>query len=98
MKGAEPWAQRARGELRATGARTRRRDVDTLTRLTPQELRISQAVADGHSTRDIAAQLFLSPRTVEYHLYKIFPKLGISSRTELVGLITSDSALAEGVA
>ena len=68
-------------------------DVEALDQLTPQELRIAQAVADGQTTKDIAARLFLSPRTVEYHLYKIFPKLGISSRTELARLVASDPGL-----
>ncbi|HYN92787.1 MAG TPA: helix-turn-helix transcriptional regulator, partial [Pilimelia sp.] len=95
--GAPPWADRARVELRAAGAATGRRDVDTLTRLTPQELRIAQLAGDGQSTRDIAAQLFLSPRTVEYHLYKMFPKLGITSRTELVRLLAGAST-ADGTA
>ena len=92
--GAKPWAERARGELRATGETMRTQDVEALDQLTPQELRIAQAVADGQTTKDIAARLFLSPRTVEYHLYKIFPKLGISSRTELARLVTDNPTLA----
>ncbi|WP_346110688.1 helix-turn-helix transcriptional regulator, partial [Nonomuraea maheshkhaliensis] len=55
--------------------------------LTPQELRIAGLVADGLSSKEIAARLFLSPRTVEYHLYKIYPKLGIGTRTELARLV-----------
>ncbi|MEO3930526.1 helix-turn-helix transcriptional regulator [Micromonosporaceae bacterium B7E4] len=60
--------------------------------LTPQELRIADLVAAGLSSKQIAAQLFLSPRTVEYHLYKIYPKLGISSRTDLVRLVVLQKA------
>jgi DNA-binding NarL/FixJ family response regulator len=58
-----------------------------LDRLTPQELTIASIVAEGWSTKDVAARLFLSPRTVECHLNKIYPKLGIASRTELARLI-----------
>jgi DNA-binding CsgD family transcriptional regulator len=82
--GALPWEQRAEGELRATGESTRVRDPSTLDQLTPQELQIAGLVADGLTNREIAAQLFLSPRTIDYHLRKVFNKLGIASRTELV--------------
>jgi DNA-binding CsgD family transcriptional regulator len=81
---AEPWAERARAELRATGETARKRDPSTIGQLTPQELQIAELVAEGLSNKDVAAQLFLSPRTVEYHLYKVFAKLGIASRTELI--------------
>jgi DNA-binding CsgD family transcriptional regulator len=81
--GAEPWAERARGELNATGERARKRDASTLDDLTPQELRIARLVAAGATNRDVAAQLFVSPKTVEYHLRKVFMKLGVSSRVEL---------------
>jgi len=77
------WAQRARAELEATGITARKRDPSTLDDLTPQELRIAKLVAAGASNRDVAAQLFLSPKTVEYHLRKVFLKLGVSSRVEL---------------
>lgn len=83
--GAALWAERARAELRATGdvpAAPRVAD-DPLSVLTAQERQVVQLAATGASNRDIAAQLFLSPRTVGYHLYKAFPKLGISSRAEL---------------
>jgi DNA-binding CsgD family transcriptional regulator len=82
---AAPWAQRARDELRAAGQRSlpRPAEADPVSRLTPQELHIVRLAAAGASNRDIAAQLFLSPRTVGYHLYKAYPKLGVSSRTEL---------------
>ena len=82
--GAPPWAERAEGELRATGETARRRDPSTLDELTPQELQIAGLVADGMTNRQIAAQLFLSPRTIDYHLRKVFSKLGVTSRTELV--------------
>jgi DNA-binding CsgD family transcriptional regulator len=83
--GAIPWAERARAELRASGdlAPAGTAGVDPLGRLTPQELQVVRLAAEGLSNRDIAAQLFLSHRTVEYHLYKAYPKLGIGSRSEL---------------
>jgi DNA-binding CsgD family transcriptional regulator len=86
--GALPWADRARAELRATGE-TRAPTApapDVLAELTPQELQVVRLAAAGLSNRDIAAQLFLSPRTVGYHLYKAFPKLGVASRAQLVRL------------
>jgi DNA-binding CsgD family transcriptional regulator/tetratricopeptide (TPR) repeat protein len=82
--GAEAWAERARTELRATGETARKRDPSTITQLTPQELQIARLVASGNSNKDVATQLFLSPRTVEYHLAKVFTKLGISSRADLI--------------
>jgi DNA-binding CsgD family transcriptional regulator len=82
--GAPPWEERADAELRATGETPRRRDPSTLDQLTPQELHIAGLVATGMTNRQIAAQLYLSPRTIDYHLRKVFSKLGLSSRTELV--------------
>ena len=82
--GAPPWQERAEGELRATGETARRRDPSTLDQLTPQELQIAGLVAGGMTNRQIATQLYLSPRTIDYHLRKVFSKLGLSSRTELV--------------
>ncbi len=92
--GAVLWEERAANELRATGETTRKRDPSTLDELTPQELQISGLVAEGKTNREIATQLFLSPRTIDYHLRKVFSKLGISSRGELVraGLPGRDSA------
>ncbi|TWH21406.1 regulatory LuxR family protein [Prauserella rugosa] len=85
--GATPWAERARTELRAAGERrdsaTTAPGADTLT---PQERRIAALAADGLSNRDIGARLYLSPRTVGYHLYKAYPKLGVTSRGELAKL------------
>jgi RNA polymerase sigma factor (sigma-70 family) len=81
--GMEAFAERARVELEATGEHARRRTVDTLGQLTPQETQISRLVAQGNTNREIAAQLFVSPSTVEYHLRKAFRKLGVKSRTQL---------------
>ncbi len=81
---AEPWAERTRTELRATGETARKRDPSTIDQLTPQELQIAKLVGEGLSNKHIATQLFLSPRTVEYHLRKVFTKLGIASRSELI--------------
>jgi DNA-binding CsgD family transcriptional regulator len=81
--GMEAFAERARVELEATGERPRKRTLKTLGELTPQESQISRLAAKGHTNREIAAQLFLSPSTVEYHLRKVFRKLGVKSRTEL---------------
>jgi DNA-binding NarL/FixJ family response regulator len=82
--GALAWAERARVELRATGESARARNPSTLTQLTPQETQIARFVGSGLSNKDVATQLFLSPRTVEYHLAKVFTKLGISSRADLI--------------
>jgi DNA-binding CsgD family transcriptional regulator len=81
--GATPWAERARTELRATGETARSRTSADHEALTPQERHIAALVAQGASSKQVAAQLFLSPRTVDYHLRKVFMKTGISSRTEL---------------
>ncbi|KAF2782254.1 LuxR family transcriptional regulator [Streptomyces sp. OM5714] len=85
--GARPWARRAQEELRAAGENAGAPPPSVLDALTSQELRIAGLVAEGLSSKEIAAQLFLSPRTVEYHLYKIYPKLGIGSRTDLARLV-----------
>ena len=84
--GATPWAARARTELGATGALTAERPTGPAARLTPQELQIVRLAARDLSNKDIAAQLFLSSRTVGYHLYKAYPKLGVLSRSELADL------------
>ena len=84
--GATMWAERARVELRATGQTARKRDASTRDELTPQELQIARFVAEGLSNRDVAAQLFLSPRTIDFHLRNVYKKLDISSRTALARL------------
>jgi len=83
--GAEAFAERARRELSATGETVPRRTAETRDVLTPQEAQIARMARDGHSNPEIGAQLFISPRTVEYHLRKVFTKLGVSSRKELRG-------------
>ena len=83
---AKQWAERARAELRASGENARSRRADGETRLTAQEFQIARFVAQGLSNREVAAQLFLSPRTVDFHLRNVFTKLGIASRTELATL------------
>jgi DNA-binding NarL/FixJ family response regulator len=83
----EGFAVRAQGELQATGDRTRPRETRAIEALTPQESRIAGLVVDASSTPEIAAQLFLSPRTIEYHLHKIYRKLGVSSRVELARVL-----------
>jgi DNA-binding CsgD family transcriptional regulator len=81
--GMEAFAERARVELQATGERARKQAVDTLNQLTPQETHVSRLVAQGITNREVAAQLFISESTVEYHLVKAFRKLGVKSRTQL---------------
>jgi DNA-binding CsgD family transcriptional regulator len=81
--GAEGFARRAERELLARDEHARKRSVDTLDQLTPVETHVARRAADGHVNREIAAQLFISPSTVEYHLRKAFRKLDVRSRTEL---------------
>ncbi|WP_219468447.1 helix-turn-helix transcriptional regulator, partial [Nonomuraea rhizosphaerae] len=88
--GAIAWAERAQGELRATGESSRAPEAGALSTLTPQELRITLAVGEGLTNREIAAQLFLSPRTVDYHLRKVFQKADITSRAELMRLVLAE--------
>ncbi|WP_422741943.1 ATP-binding protein [Mycobacterium sp. WMMD1722] len=93
-RGARPWAQRTRAELRAAGVQipgqvTPAAELDAA--LTPQELQIARLAASGLSNRQIADQIYLSHRTVAAHLYKIFPKLGISSRNQLRGALAADA-------
>lgn len=86
--GAEPWSEMARAELAATGETARRRDGTTLNDLTPQELQIALSLAEGRTTRETAAALFLSPKTIEYHLRSVYRKLSIGSRSELKAAMT----------
>jgi len=88
--GAECWAERARAELEVLGDRPAARsgDADPLKRLTPQELQVVRLAAAGLSNREIGAQLYLSPRTVGHHLYKAYPKIGVTRRVELARLVS----------
>jgi ATP/maltotriose-dependent transcriptional regulator MalT len=88
---ATPWAERATAELRATGETVRRRDPTTFDQLTPREIQIARLVSEGKSNKEVAAQLFLSPRTIDYHLRKIFTKLGLTSRTQLTWIPLGDA-------
>jgi DNA-binding CsgD family transcriptional regulator len=85
--GADGFAGRAERELAATGERVSRRTIRPVAELTPQEAQIARLASDGHSNPEIAARLFISPRTVEYHLHKIFAKLDIGSRAQLARAI-----------
>jgi DNA-binding CsgD family transcriptional regulator/tetratricopeptide (TPR) repeat protein len=96
--GAEPWAQRARRELRATGETARKRDISPLAQLTPQELQVARLVGEGATNKAVAAQLFVSPKTVEYHLRKVFDKLGLSSRAELIRIELDEQPEAQQLA
>jgi DNA-binding CsgD family transcriptional regulator len=92
--GAAPWADHARSELAATGETARRRDPSTRDQLTPQELQVSLLLAEGRTTKEAAAALFLSPKTIEYHLRNAYRKLGIHSREELRESLRGARALA----
>ena len=83
---AGPWAERAAQELRASGETARKRDQGTDVDLTPTELQVAQLVQQGLSNRDVAAQLFVSPRTVDFHLRNVFAKTGVTSRGALTQL------------
>ncbi|GII68158.1 LuxR family transcriptional regulator [Sphaerisporangium melleum] len=85
--GALPWSERARRELRASGERSEQRPVEVRDRLTAQELQIVQMVAEGMTNREIGERLYVSHRTIGAHLYRIFPKLGITSRAELGAIL-----------
>jgi DNA-binding CsgD family transcriptional regulator len=90
--GLDGFAERARRELLATGETARKRVVQTSIELTAQEAQIARLARDGHSNSEIGTRLFISPRTVEYHLHKVFGKLGISSRNQLHRALSSDPA------
>ena len=85
--GCAPWSEYARRELRASGERSRRHVPEARDQLTPQELQIAQLAAEGLSNREIGQRLYLSHRTISTHLYRVFPKLGITSRGELSGAL-----------
>jgi DNA-binding CsgD family transcriptional regulator len=89
--GAEGFAERARRELLATGEKVRKRNVTTRDDLTPQETQIAQLAAAGLSNPEIGERLFISPRTVEYHLRKVYAKLNINSRNKLRGVLSAAS-------
>jgi len=88
--GIEAFAERARRELLATGQKARERRPETRDELTAQETHIARLARDGLSNPEIATRLFISPRTVQYHLRKIFIKLGISSRAQLDRVLPGD--------
>ena len=93
--GAEAFAERTRFELMATGEAVRRHNVEARDKLTPQEAQIARLAGDGQTNPEIGARLFLSPRTVEWHLHKVFTKLGIGSRKDLPrALLGTDLELA----
>lgn len=88
--GAEPWARRARTELRASGWREPARDAAPVEELTPHELQVALLVAEGRTNREVGAALFLSPKTIEHHLSAIYRKLGLRSRTQLAALLADE--------
>jgi DNA-binding NarL/FixJ family response regulator len=96
--GLEAFAERARKELLATGEKVRKRAVETHEDLTAQERQIAQLACDGFTNPEIGTRLFLSPRTVEWHLRKVFTKLGIRSRAQLRTVLPSAVFLLLGAA
>jgi DNA-binding CsgD family transcriptional regulator len=94
--GCAAWGGQARRELRASGETSRRRDLAASDQLTAQELQIARLAAQGLSNRDIAQRLYLSHRTIGTHLYRIFPKLGITSRGELRSALSASATGGEG--
>lgn len=94
--GAARWSERARAELEATGETIARRDPTAPEKLTPQELQIALQVAAGKSNRETAEALFLSPKTVEFHLTRVYRKLDLNSRAELIRLLIEETPVATG--
>jgi DNA-binding CsgD family transcriptional regulator len=92
--GAEGFAERAEHELLATGETARKRTVETGSQLTAQEAQVARLVLDGLSNPEIGARLFISPRTVQYHLRKVFTKLNITSRVQLARVLPSERIVA----
>jgi DNA-binding CsgD family transcriptional regulator len=88
--GADPWEARAKAELRAAGEATTVRLKITDDELTPQQRQVAQLAARGLSNREIGAQLYLSPRTISFHLYNIYPKLGVTTRSQLAAALSGD--------
>jgi DNA-binding CsgD family transcriptional regulator len=88
--GAMPWAERTQAELAATGVTARRRDPTAADRLSPQELQVALAVAEGGTNREVATALFLSPKTIEYHLANVYRKLDVRSRAQLVRRLVTE--------
>ncbi|MDX6596858.1 MAG: hypothetical protein QOE87_745, partial [Gaiellales bacterium] len=88
--GMEGFAERARAELLATGETVQKRTPETYDALTAQEAQIARLASDGHTNPEIGAQLFISPRTVQYHLHKVFAKLDVTSRKEIRGALGAD--------
>jgi DNA-binding NarL/FixJ family response regulator len=95
--GADAFAERARHELLATGAKVRKRVDETRDELTPQEKHIARLARDGRTNPQIGAELYISPRTVEWHLNKVFVKLGISSRRGLRDALPEDPGIGPAV-
>jgi len=91
--GAARWSERARTELEATGETIARRDETAPEKLTPQELQIALQVAEGRRNREVAEALFLSPKTVEFHLTRVYRKLDLNSRAELIRLLARDAVV-----
>ena len=83
------FAERARVELQATGERARKRELAAPEELTPREAQIAALVSRGEANQEIAAKLFVSPSTVDYHLRKVFRKLGLTSRTQLAHRVSN---------
>jgi DNA-binding CsgD family transcriptional regulator len=93
---ATPWSDRGERELRATGERIRRATAGFGQELTPQELQVALPVAEGKTNKEAAAELFLSPKTVEFHLASVYRKLGVSSRRELIKRVSTEGIGALG--
>jgi DNA-binding CsgD family transcriptional regulator len=91
--GAEAFVDRTERELLATGERARKRTLATVHDLTPQEAEVARLARDGHSNPEIGARLFISSKTVEYHLHKVFDKLDINSRGQLARVMPTESAV-----